>query len=136
MIKYWFKRTSCSKKLFVVFFYNQYATLTFIFTERVQADFLSKRSETSQLASTQLNIRSSFCITVQTINTAALSIGKDQKFELFICLGLRWVYLKIPSGCVIEVSFLKQCKVVWNLMPFDSSRNFEFWLFNYKQFYL
>uniref|UniRef100_A0A7M5X9F3 DENN domain-containing protein 5A n=1 Tax=Clytia hemisphaerica TaxID=252671 RepID=A0A7M5X9F3_9CNID len=79
VFKYGYKSSKFfTKKLFV-----------WDYIERVHDDFLNKKSETAYLESTQLNIRSSFCITVQTINTAALSIGKDQKFELFICLGLR-----------------------------------------------
>lgn len=55
--------------------------------ERVHEDFVGVA--TRLVSAEELNLRTSFCTVVQTINTADLSIGKNQKFQVFICFGLR-----------------------------------------------
>lgn len=62
------------------------------YIERVHEDFVGVA--TRLVSAEELNLRTSFCTVVQTINTADLSIGKNQKFQVFICFGLRGHHLK------------------------------------------
>jgi hypothetical protein len=39
-------------------------------------------------------VKQSYLSTVHHINTSASAVGKEQKFQLFICLGLREQYLQ------------------------------------------
>ncbi|XP_047141375.1 DENN domain-containing protein 5B isoform X1 [Hydra vulgaris] len=85
-----------AKKLFVWDYIKK------VFDDYVYAD-------DSNISANALQLRSSFCTIIQTIDTAQLAIGKEQKFELFICLGLRdrhlqsWLRLLNQSSVTLQM---------------------------------
>ena len=60
---------------------------TFLSTEKTYDYFVN--IDGNYISSEELSLRTTFCTAMQMINTQSDSIGKDQKFQLFICLGLR-----------------------------------------------
>ena len=71
-----------------------------IFTEKVARylDSLDQDEEGRFSSRQEKRARRTFCLTLHQINRYAETVGKDGKFQLLVCLGVRWVNDIIPAN--------------------------------------
>ena len=69
--------------------------LLFFYTEKVAQyfDSLLKDKEHYDIAKEVRRTMQSYCYVLSRINHASEAIGKDGRFQIFICIGVRFVFI-------------------------------------------